>query len=167
MGFFPSLLFAKVNKMAKQDILNTIGGKVKSNKESVAAVFDAIFDVLSGVERCRIPGFGTFERRTRAAREGLKPGTQEKISIPEKDTLAFKISTDFKKALNPEPPKVEAPKKGAKKAPAKAPVKAEVKAEVKADAPKATKKAAAKVEAPKVEAKVEAPKAAKATKAKK
>jgi DNA-binding protein HU-beta len=166
--------------MAKQDILNTINGKVKSNKEAVAAVFDAIFDVLSTVERCRIPGFGTFERRVRSARKGLKPGTQIEISIPEKKTLAFRISTDFRDALNPEPVApvvVEAPKKSKAKgtttatttaaAPKKTTKTVEAKVEAPVEAPKTAKKAAPKAAEAKVEAKVEAPKAAAKTTKKK
>jgi nucleoid DNA-binding protein len=164
--------------MAKQDILNAIKEKnEKLSKEVIADLFDAIFAELSKVDRTRVPGFGTFSSRVRAARTGFKPNTKEPINIAEKKTLVFKIAADFKTELNPAP---VAPVKGkttakaktaaadtkakpaAKTTKAAAPAKEEPKAAPKAAAKVEAPKAAAKVEAPKAAAKVEAPKAAKA-----
>jgi nucleoid DNA-binding protein len=173
--------------MAKQDILNAIKEKnEKLSKEVIADLFDAIFAELSKVDRTRVPGFGTFSSRVRAARTGFKPNTKEPINIAEKKTLVFKIAADFKTELNPAP---VAPVKGKTAAKAKTaaadtkakpaaktttkaaakeePKAAPAKAAAKVEAPKAAAKveapkAAAKVEAPKAAAKVEAPKAAKA-----
>jgi len=151
--------------MAKQDILNAIKEKnEKLSKEVIADLFDAIFAELSKVDRTRVPGFGTFSSRVRAARTGFKPNTKEPINIAEKKTLVFKIAADFKTELNPAP---VAPVKGKTTAKAKTaaadtkakPAAKTTKAAAKEE-PKAAPKAAAKVEAPKAAAKVEAPKAA-------
>jgi len=158
--------------MAKQDILNAIKEDKKNekiSKEVIADVFDAIFAELSKVDRTRVPGFGTFSSRTRAARTGFKPNTKEPIAIPEKKTLVFKIAADFKTELNPAPvvvapaakkpaakktatpaatTEVKATKGKAKAAPAPAPAPVVEAPKAKAKAPKAE---AAKVEAPKAE----------------
>ncbi|MEM9667741.1 MAG: HU family DNA-binding protein [Pseudomonadota bacterium] len=63
---------------------------------AVDAVFDAIADSVKNREKVSIAGFGTFEAKTRGAREGRNPATGEKIKIPEKTSAAFKPATALK-----------------------------------------------------------------------
>ncbi|MEO0884089.1 MAG: HU family DNA-binding protein [Pseudomonadota bacterium] len=63
---------------------------------AVDAVFDAIADSVKKREKVSIAGFGTFEAKTRGAREGRNPATGEKIKIPEKTSAAFKPATALK-----------------------------------------------------------------------
>lgn len=62
---------------------------------------------LSVVERTladggdvRLPGFGTFEVRERAARKGVNPQTKEEIEIPASKSPAFKAGKALKEAVN-------------------------------------------------------------------
>ena len=48
-------------------------------------------------EKVQIMGFGTFETRERAARQGRNPATGESIEIPAGKTLVFKASKTLKK----------------------------------------------------------------------
>jgi len=70
-----------------------------SNSEAGTAV-DAVFDAIAGSikkrEKVAIAGFGTFEAKTRGAREGLNPATGETIQIAEKTSAAFKPATALK-----------------------------------------------------------------------
>lgn len=61
--------------------------------KAVDAVFDSISDAVKGRDRVAIAGFGTFEAKTRKAREGRNPSTGEKIQIEEKTSAAFKPAT--------------------------------------------------------------------------
>ena len=45
---------------------------------------------LDAGRKVTIPGFGTFDSKTRAARTGTNPATGAKISIPKKSYVTFK-----------------------------------------------------------------------------
>ena len=51
-------------------------------------------------EKVQLIGFGTFEVRERAAREGRNPKTNETIHIPASKVPAFKAGHEFKKLVN-------------------------------------------------------------------
>jgi DNA-binding protein HU-beta len=46
------------------------------------------------------PGFGTFIKKNRVARNGVNPQTGEQIRIPAARTIAFTAGADLKAALN-------------------------------------------------------------------
>lgn len=60
------------------------------------AVFEAIAGAVKGRNKVAIAGFGTFEAKTRNAREGRNPATGETIQIPEKTVASFKPATALK-----------------------------------------------------------------------
>lgn len=64
--------------------------------KAVNAVFDSIAGAVKGRSKVAIAGFGTFEAKTRNAREGRNPATGETIQIPEKTSAAFKPATALK-----------------------------------------------------------------------
>ncbi|MEL6343310.1 MAG: HU family DNA-binding protein [Myxococcota bacterium] len=49
-----------------------------------------IADELNGGSKVTIPGFGTFQVKTRAARTGTHPATGDRIQIPAKKHVVFK-----------------------------------------------------------------------------
>ncbi|MEL6257989.1 MAG: HU family DNA-binding protein [Pseudomonadota bacterium] len=65
-------------------------------QKAVDAVFDSIADAVKGRNKVAIAGFGTFEPKTRGAREGRNPATGEKIQIAEKTSATFKPATALK-----------------------------------------------------------------------
>ena len=89
--------------MNKQQLIEHVTEKAGINKktagEAVAAVLDGIQDALSNGENVTLTGFGTFEVRERQARQGVKPGTTEKIQIPASKYPAFKPGKTFKDAI--------------------------------------------------------------------
>ena len=56
----------------------------------IEGVFEHIGEHLSRGDKVQLTGFGTFEVRERKAREGVRPGTSEKIQIPASKAPAFK-----------------------------------------------------------------------------
>ncbi len=82
--------------MNKQDIVNALYDHEdlsltrKQASQALDAVLGAITDALANGEKVSIIGFGTFETRHRAAREGTNPQTKEKIQIAAKTVAAFK-----------------------------------------------------------------------------
>ena len=89
--------------MNKQQLIEHVSEKAGINKktagEAVAAVLDGIQGTLSNGENVTLTGFGTFEVRERQARQGVKPGTTEKIQIPASKYPAFKPGKTFKDAI--------------------------------------------------------------------
>ena len=73
------------------------------SKRDAALVFDAVLEVLVDALRSGksvgLPGLGTFVVKATAARQGVKPGTAEKIQIAAGKKVAYKVALDLKKAL--------------------------------------------------------------------
>ena len=91
--------------MNKTELVNAIakseGIEKKCAEKAVNAVVAAISDALAAGEKVQLIGFGTFETRDRAAREGRnprKPG--EMIKIPACKAPAFKAGKALKDAVN-------------------------------------------------------------------
>jgi DNA-binding protein HU-beta len=64
--------------------------KTSDAEIAVEAVFGSLQRVVASGSPVRVPGFGTFSLKTRAAREGRNPATGEKLHIAAKTGIAFK-----------------------------------------------------------------------------
>ena len=71
----------------------------KDTEAAVSAVIDTITDSLAKGEKIQLVGFGTFEVRERAAREGINPQTKKKIKIAATKVPAFKAGRALKDAV--------------------------------------------------------------------
>lgn len=86
--------------MNKSELIDAVAGSTGESKRVVGGVVDALIDqvqknVKKG-EKVTLPGFGTFERRHRAARTGRNPQTGETIQVAAADVPAFKAGQGFK-----------------------------------------------------------------------
>ena len=153
--------------MNKSELISTVAARLTADHKSTAAVLDAIIDEVTRAvakgDRVALTGFGTFEKRDRAARTARNPRTGEAIKLKKTSVPAFKPGTEFKDIVagrrKPAAPAKKAPvtktaatktaatKTAAKKAPAKkaAPAK---KTAAKAPAKKASVTKAAAKKAP-------------------
>lgn len=68
----------------------------KAAEQALKAALNAITDAVAVGEKVTLPGFGTFERRERAAREGRNPQTGETLKIAKSKVPAFKAGATFK-----------------------------------------------------------------------
>jgi DNA-binding protein HU-beta len=81
-------------------IANSLGAKKKDVIPVVEAVFDSIQTALSKGEKCTFVGFGVFEVKDRAAREGRNPQDPSKIvKIPAKKVPVFRPGKDLKEKV--------------------------------------------------------------------
>ena len=62
----------------------------KSAEQAVSAVFEALGKAMTEGEKITISGFGTFEVRERAERQGINPRTREPITIAASRSIVFK-----------------------------------------------------------------------------
>ncbi len=89
--------------MKKAELVTMVAEKAgltkKDAEKAIAAVIDSITDTLAKGEKIQFVGFGTFEVRERAAREGINPQTKKKIKIPATKVPAFKAGSALKDAV--------------------------------------------------------------------
>jgi DNA-binding protein HU-beta len=87
--------------MTKAELVNVIGEKLKEPKRTVTSVVEAVFDSIAESlgkgEKCKFVGFGVFEVKDRAAREGRNPQDPSKVvKIPAKKVPVFRPGKDLK-----------------------------------------------------------------------
>ncbi len=89
--------------MTKVELVNNIALKADCSKKdaekALNAVIGSISDALVNGEKVTLVGFGTFEVRERAAKEGINPKSKAKISIPARKVPAFKAGKALKDAV--------------------------------------------------------------------
>lgn len=90
--------------MSRTELIEFAAAETEVSKAEVGRVLDAI---LKGIEtglkkegKVTLVGFGTFNAKKRAARDGINPLTKEAIKIPAKTVASFKAGSKLKSALN-------------------------------------------------------------------
>ena len=89
--------------MNKTDFINAVAAKEgiekKCAEKAVNAVFATIADTLAKGEKIQLVGFGTFEVRERAEKQGRNPRTGETMTVPASKVPAFKAGAALKNAV--------------------------------------------------------------------
>ena len=89
--------------MNKSDLIQLVAEKIASTKKdserAVNAVLEGIMETVAKGEKVQIIGFGTFEKRERAAKIGRNPSTGEQIKIPATNVPVFKAGKGFKELV--------------------------------------------------------------------
>ncbi len=81
-------------------IVAKTGLKKKDADAALNAVIEALTEALVAGDKVQVSGFGSFEVKTRAARTGRNPKTQETITIEASKYPAFSASKTLKDAVN-------------------------------------------------------------------
>jgi DNA-binding protein HU-beta len=86
--------------MNKADLIQAVVEKTgltkKDSTKALEAVIEAISESLAKGDKVQLVGFGTFEVRSRKAREGRNPATGETIKIEASKAPAFKAGKALK-----------------------------------------------------------------------
>lgn len=86
-----------MNKTELVSVLAETSGVTKKDAEKVLGAFiNVVGDTLKKGDKIQLVGFGTFEARKRAAREGKNPQTGAKIKIAASTVPAFKAGKALK-----------------------------------------------------------------------
>ena len=89
--------------MKKAELVAAIAAKAEVSKKDAEKVLNAftatVTDELKKGEKIALIGFGTFETRKRAAREGKNPQTGAAIKIAATTVPAFKAGRALKDAI--------------------------------------------------------------------
>lgn len=90
--------------MNKTELISSIAEKAELTKKDAEAALKAftetVEEVLASGDKIQLVGFGTFETRGRAAREGRNPRTKEIINIPASTVPVFKAGAVLKEKVN-------------------------------------------------------------------
>lgn len=90
--------------MNKTELITDVAEMAEMTKKDaekvVNAVFASIEKALVAGDKVQLIGFGTFEVRERAAREGRNPQSGETITIAASKVPAFKAGKSLKEAVN-------------------------------------------------------------------
>ena len=90
--------------MNKTDLVNVVAAETELTKKDVEAVVNATLNAIANAlkegDKVQLIGFGTFEVKEVAEREGRNPKTGETIKIPACKKPAFTASKLLKDQLN-------------------------------------------------------------------
>ena len=90
--------------MTKTDLVNVVAAEAQISKKdaesAVSAVFAAITSALKNGDKVQLIGFGTFEVKESAEREGRNPKTGETIKIAASKKASFSASKVLKDEIN-------------------------------------------------------------------
>lgn len=85
-----------------KSVATRIGATQKDAAVYVDAVIGSIKDGMIEDGKVQIVGFGTFEVKERAEREGRNPQTGETMKIAACKSVKFKVGANLKKLVNGE-----------------------------------------------------------------
>lgn len=89
--------------MNKGELIDAVATELKTSKADAARAVDAVLEcITTGLktdEKVTLVGFGTFQKRTRAARTGMNPVTKAPMQIKASKTCGFKPSVQLKGSL--------------------------------------------------------------------
>jgi integration host factor subunit beta len=95
----------------KKDLIDRIAEETDQKrtvvKKTIQSFLDNVIRELSEGNRLEFRDFGVFEIRDRAPRMAQNPKTLERVPVPAKKTVKFKVGRLMKEALDDDSPIVE------------------------------------------------------------
>lgn len=99
----PAVKAPAPEKIAKTQLIDAVAEKTNLTKkqagEAVAVMLEEVVEALKGGKTVGLPGLGTFSVAETAERQGVRPGTSEKITIPAGKKVRFKVASTLKGSL--------------------------------------------------------------------
>ena len=91
--------------MNKSELTERIAVRMGLPRAEAASILDLVLDcIIEGLNedgRVKISGFGSFVKRHRNERTGVKPTTGEPIHIPASKTCGFKAAPALRERIDP------------------------------------------------------------------
>ena len=90
--------------MNKAELVDAIADRCdlpkRSAEQAINALVDVVMDSVAAGDKVTLVGFGTFESRQRAARQGRNPSTGALMQIPPTTVPAFSAGKLFKEKVS-------------------------------------------------------------------
>jgi len=84
-----------------EKVSERVGSLTRKQTEIVVdTVFESIKEALVKGEKIEIRGFGNFKPKNRKPRKARNPKTGEKVEVPQKRVLHFKVGKALREAMN-------------------------------------------------------------------
>jgi nucleoid DNA-binding protein len=97
--------------ITKKKLVNQIAEETGQTKVVVKDIIqrflDSIIEGLADGDRLEFREFGVFEVKLRAARQAQNPRTLEKVSVPEKRVVKFKVGRMMRDRVGADEPEAE------------------------------------------------------------
>ncbi|ACC81599.1 HU family DNA-binding protein [Nostoc punctiforme] len=91
--------------MNKGELVDAVAAKTNITKkqadEVISAFLSVVTEAVANGDKVTLVGFGSFERRERAEREGRNPKTNEPMTIPATRVPGFSPGKQFKEKVAP------------------------------------------------------------------
>jgi DNA-binding protein HU-beta len=103
--FFPSAINQPdlYLKMTKTELQNALAEATQTNRKTAGVFLDTLGTIAYKATKKDgefvLPGFGKLVKQKRKARIGLNPKTQQKIKIPAKTVVKFRVGKAAKDAI--------------------------------------------------------------------
>ena len=92
--------------ITKKELIDRIADTTQAKRVIVKRIIQSFLDEiileLSNDNRLEFRDFGVFETRTRAARVAQNPKTLDRVEVPAKRTIKFKMGRLMKQKLSPD-----------------------------------------------------------------
>jgi integration host factor subunit beta len=102
-GSMPGFQGKRMSTVTKKELIDRIADTTNSKrvlvKKIIQQFLDEIVDELGNGNRLEFRDFGVFESKVRAARRAQNPKTMEKVMVPSKRTVKFKVGRLMKEKL--------------------------------------------------------------------
>ncbi len=89
--------------MNKLDLVRSAVDRLELSRKDAVALIDGVFDDIQAAvivgDAVKIPGFGQFKVRDRAARMARNPATGEQVKVPAKRVFKFLPAKALKEAV--------------------------------------------------------------------
>ncbi|MFC1738980.1 HU family DNA-binding protein [Planctomycetota bacterium] len=103
-----------MSTITKKELIDRIAEKTQAKrvlaKRIIQEFLNEIISDLCNGNRLEFRDFGVFETRTRAARVAQNPRTLERVEVPAKRMVKFKMGRLMRKSLSAAVPELEEPK---------------------------------------------------------
>ena len=93
-----------MSTITKKELIDRIAERTQAKRVTVKCIVQAFLDEIIGElcqnNRLEFRDFGVFETRTRAARVAQNPKTLERVEVPAKRTVKFKMGRLMRENLS-------------------------------------------------------------------
>jgi len=92
-----------MSTVTKKELIDRIAESTQAKRVTVKRIVQAFLDEITAElcknNRLEFRDFGVFETRTRAARIAQNPKTLERVEVPAKRTVKFKMGRQMRESL--------------------------------------------------------------------
>jgi nucleoid DNA-binding protein len=88
----------------KRSLINKIAKQFNDSQENTKKIIDCftaqMLETLKSGNDLELRGFGVFRIKERGSRKGINPKTQEKVDVPPKKHIHFKMGSLMREAIS-------------------------------------------------------------------